>query len=219
MEGAVCSSLGLFWWGLWLFWMFCFWGQKWACSPGPVVLAEMPGLGCAELSGLAGFAAPLAAFPVTPRVRDVPQALYPAIPGHLLWWTLSLFSLGRKKLTLLKEMLAGCGAGTCQVIVTTPMEMLKIQLQDAGRIGTCTFLSCALSRERGRSWDWAFKAELRGWVEKTLFPPPALPRQRYHRCSTSFSSSSQLTSPHTLLSWLCRGPCSYKRWWVFCSKQ
>ncbi|XP_013922475.1 PREDICTED: mitochondrial glutamate carrier 1-like, partial [Thamnophis sirtalis] len=38
------------------------------------------------------------------------------------------------KLTLLKEMLAGCGAGTCQVIVTTPMEMLKIQLQDAGRI-------------------------------------------------------------------------------------
>ncbi|CAG5957918.1 unnamed protein product [Menidia menidia] len=38
------------------------------------------------------------------------------------------------KLTLWKEMLAGCGAGTCQVIVTTPMEMLKIQLQDAGRI-------------------------------------------------------------------------------------
>ncbi|KAI5934931.1 Mitochondrial glutamate carrier 1 [Manis javanica] len=39
-----------------------------------------------------------------------------------------------QKLTLFKEMLAGCGAGTCQVIVTTPMEMLKIQLQDAGRI-------------------------------------------------------------------------------------
>ncbi|XP_045873115.1 mitochondrial glutamate carrier 1 [Meles meles] len=39
-----------------------------------------------------------------------------------------------QKLTLAKEMLAGCGAGTCQVIVTTPMEMLKIQLQDAGRI-------------------------------------------------------------------------------------
>ncbi|NP_001412265.1 mitochondrial glutamate carrier 1 isoform 4 [Homo sapiens] len=41
-----------------------------------------------------------------------------------------------QKLTLLKEMLAGCGAGTCQVIVTTPMEMLKIQLQDAGRIAS-----------------------------------------------------------------------------------
>lgn len=37
-------------------------------------------------------------------------------------------------MTLFKEMLAGCGAGTCQVIVTTPMEMLKIQLQDAGRL-------------------------------------------------------------------------------------
>ncbi|KAI4904419.1 hypothetical protein NFI96_027951 [Prochilodus magdalenae] len=39
-----------------------------------------------------------------------------------------------QKLSLLREMIAGCGAGTCQVIVTTPMEMLKIQLQDAGRI-------------------------------------------------------------------------------------
>lgn len=32
-------------------------------------------------------------------------------------------------------MLAGCFAGMCQVIITTPMEMLKIQLQDAGRLG------------------------------------------------------------------------------------
>ncbi|KAM3833949.1 solute carrier family 25 member 55a [Diretmus argenteus] len=39
-----------------------------------------------------------------------------------------------KKLTVFKEMLAGCGAGMCQVVVTTPMEMLKIQLQDAGRL-------------------------------------------------------------------------------------
>lgn len=39
-----------------------------------------------------------------------------------------------KGLTVLKEMLAGCGAGMCQVVVTTPMEMLKIQLQDAGRL-------------------------------------------------------------------------------------
>ncbi|XP_012720580.2 solute carrier family 25 member 55a [Fundulus heteroclitus] len=39
-----------------------------------------------------------------------------------------------KGLTLFREMLAGCGAGMCQVIVTTPMEMLKIQLQDAGRL-------------------------------------------------------------------------------------
>lgn len=39
------------------------------------------------------------------------------------------------RLSVFKEMLAGCGAGLCQVIVTTPMEMLKIQLQDAGRLG------------------------------------------------------------------------------------
>uniref|UniRef100_A0A3B3CS75 Mitochondrial glutamate carrier 2 n=1 Tax=Oryzias melastigma TaxID=30732 RepID=A0A3B3CS75_ORYME len=38
------------------------------------------------------------------------------------------------RLPLWGEVLAGCGAGTCQVVVTTPMEMLKIQLQDAGRL-------------------------------------------------------------------------------------
>uniref|UniRef100_A0A665UBV9 Mitochondrial glutamate carrier 1 n=1 Tax=Echeneis naucrates TaxID=173247 RepID=A0A665UBV9_ECHNA len=55
------------------------------------------------------------------------------------------------KLTLLKEMLAGCGAGTCQVIVTTPMEMLKIQLQDAGRIGKSDlmlFVLCSSAAQR-----------------------------------------------------------------------
>ncbi|XP_072000993.1 mitochondrial glutamate carrier 2 isoform X2 [Engystomops pustulosus] len=41
-----------------------------------------------------------------------------------------------KELSLVREMLAGCGAGTCQVVVTSPMEMLKIQLQDAGRLAT-----------------------------------------------------------------------------------
>uniref|UniRef100_A0A674NWC1 Solute carrier family 25 member 22a n=1 Tax=Takifugu rubripes TaxID=31033 RepID=A0A674NWC1_TAKRU len=49
------------------------------------------------------------------------------------------------KLTLVKEMLAGCGAGTCQVIVTTPMEMLKIQLQDAGRIGCAAGSTAAVA--------------------------------------------------------------------------
>uniref|UniRef100_A0A4W3GRC9 Mitochondrial glutamate carrier 1 n=1 Tax=Callorhinchus milii TaxID=7868 RepID=A0A4W3GRC9_CALMI len=39
-----------------------------------------------------------------------------------------------KGLNVFKEMMAGCGAGMCQVVVTTPMEMLKIQLQDAGRL-------------------------------------------------------------------------------------
>lgn len=37
-------------------------------------------------------------------------------------------------LTLLQEIAAGAGAGLFQVIVTTPMEMLKIHGQDAGRL-------------------------------------------------------------------------------------
>ncbi|XP_002737470.1 mitochondrial glutamate carrier 2-like, partial [Saccoglossus kowalevskii] len=38
-----------------------------------------------------------------------------------------------KSLPLYREILAGGGAGLSQVVITTPMEMLKIQLQDAGR--------------------------------------------------------------------------------------
>uniref|UniRef100_A0A4X2M4T7 Solute carrier family 25 member 18 n=1 Tax=Vombatus ursinus TaxID=29139 RepID=A0A4X2M4T7_VOMUR len=40
------------------------------------------------------------------------------------------------KQNLIREMLAGCGAGVCQAVVTSPMEMLKIQLQDAGRLAS-----------------------------------------------------------------------------------
>ncbi|EFN89063.1 mitochondrial glutamate carrier 1 [Harpegnathos saltator] len=39
-----------------------------------------------------------------------------------------------QKLPLVREMLAGGLAGACQIIVTTPMELLKIQMQDAGRV-------------------------------------------------------------------------------------
>lgn len=38
------------------------------------------------------------------------------------------------KLSVKAEMLSGGGAGLFQIIVTTPMELLKIQLQDAGRL-------------------------------------------------------------------------------------
>lgn len=31
-------------------------------------------------------------------------------------------------------MAAGGLAGLCQIVITTPMELLKIQMQDAGRI-------------------------------------------------------------------------------------
>nr|XP_046912740.1 mitochondrial glutamate carrier 1-like [Dermatophagoides farinae] len=39
-------------------------------------------------------------------------------------------------ITLHREMIAGSLAGLCQIVVTTPMELLKIQLQDAGRLQT-----------------------------------------------------------------------------------
>jgi len=37
-------------------------------------------------------------------------------------------------LPITREMAAGGCAGMCQIIITTPMELLKIQLQDAGRV-------------------------------------------------------------------------------------
>ena len=58
----------------------------------------------------------------------------------------------RQQLTLFKEMLAGCGAGTCQVIVTTPMEMLKIQLQDAGRLGEAVGAYELENKKKYRMW-------------------------------------------------------------------
>lgn len=33
-----------------------------------------------------------------------------------------------------RQMVAGGLAGLCQIVITTPMELLKIQMQDAGRV-------------------------------------------------------------------------------------
>lgn len=41
---------------------------------------------------------------------------------------------GTKPLTITEQVLAGAGAGTCQVVVTAPMEILKIFGQDSGRL-------------------------------------------------------------------------------------
>lgn len=38
------------------------------------------------------------------------------------------------KLPIEREMAAGGLAGACQIVITTPMELLKIQMQDAGRV-------------------------------------------------------------------------------------
>ncbi|XP_045470970.1 mitochondrial glutamate carrier 1-like [Harmonia axyridis] len=38
------------------------------------------------------------------------------------------------KLPMVRQMAAGGMAGFCQIVITTPMELLKIQMQDAGRV-------------------------------------------------------------------------------------
>ncbi|CAH1183551.1 unnamed protein product [Phaedon cochleariae] len=43
-----------------------------------------------------------------------------------------------KRLPIYRQMIAGGLAGLCQIIITTPMELLKIQMQDAGRIAAQT---------------------------------------------------------------------------------
>lgn len=54
-----------------------------------------------------------------------------------------------RKLSYFRQMVAGGLAGFFQIVVTTPMELLKIQLQDAGRVaakakpGTCSQFLCA----------------------------------------------------------------------------
>jgi len=39
-------------------------------------------------------------------------------------------------LPLYRQVLAGASAGMCQIVITTPMELLKIALQDSGRVAT-----------------------------------------------------------------------------------
>ncbi|XP_026464639.1 mitochondrial glutamate carrier 1-like [Ctenocephalides felis] len=42
--------------------------------------------------------------------------------------------LAKNNLPITNQMVAGGLAGLCQIVITTPMELLKIQMQDAGRI-------------------------------------------------------------------------------------
>lgn len=44
----------------------------------------------------------------------------------------------------------------CQVIVTTPMEMLKIQLQDAGRLGNYKEINRIDEQDQIMFWDFIF---------------------------------------------------------------
>ena len=53
-----------------------------------------------------------------------------------MWCSLhTLMCFCRGELPLAREVAAGGCAGALQIFVTTPMELLKVQLQDAGRVG------------------------------------------------------------------------------------
>ncbi|XP_068458954.1 mitochondrial glutamate carrier 1 isoform X2 [Clinocottus analis] len=76
-------------------------------------------------------------------------------------------------LPLWGEVLAGCGAGTCQVVVTTPMEMLKIQLQDAGRLAAQRPVPTA--------------AQAAGPAQSVVADPPARPSPPVRASATSIT--------------------------------
>ncbi|XP_038207227.1 mitochondrial glutamate carrier 1-like [Zerene cesonia] len=49
-------------------------------------------------------------------------------------------------LPVFRQMIAGGSAGACQIVITTPMELLKIQMQDAGRVA-------AQAKAEGRKFE------------------------------------------------------------------
>lgn len=57
--------------------------------------------------------------------------------NNMIFSALSLTNndnISYRQMPLGREMLAGGSAGMCQIVITTPMELLKIQMQDAGRV-------------------------------------------------------------------------------------
>lgn len=54
---------------------------------------------------------------------------------------------GTKKLSIMHEVLAGAGAGSCQIVITTPMELLKIQMQLASQIPGNTMTAGSLAKK------------------------------------------------------------------------
>ncbi|CAH1636073.1 unnamed protein product [Spodoptera littoralis] len=51
------------------------------------------------------------------------------------------------------QMLAGGSAGACQIIITTPMELLKIQMQDAGRVAAQIKAAGGKVGKRVTAWE------------------------------------------------------------------
>ncbi|PZC76952.1 mitochondrial glutamate carrier 1 [Helicoverpa armigera] len=56
-----------------------------------------------------------------------------------------------------RQMLAGGCAGACQIIITTPMELLKIQMQDAGRVAAQIKAAGGKETKRVTAWELTSK--------------------------------------------------------------
>lgn len=54
---------------------------------------------------------------------------------------------GREKISVVHEVLAGAGAGSCQIVITTPMELLKIQMQLASQVPGNTMTAGSLAKK------------------------------------------------------------------------
>ena len=96
--------------------------------------------------------------------------------------------LGSNSLSIKHEVLAGAGAGICQIVITTPMELLKIQLQLASQVPgnklTAVSIAKKLFQEKG------LKGLYKGTVCTALrdvsfsmvyFPMVAKGIERFHR--------------------------------------
>jgi hypothetical protein len=98
----------------------------------------------------------------------------------------------RGELPLAREILSGAGAGGCQIIITTPMELLKIQMQDAGRSGQAkrkTFSLVPVSCE-----NHLFGEHMLNWEHAVFY---VLPKRRcFDRKRLSFEKRENLTVSH-----------------------
>uniref|UniRef100_A0A2A4JG98 Mitochondrial glutamate carrier 2 n=1 Tax=Heliothis virescens TaxID=7102 RepID=A0A2A4JG98_HELVI len=66
-------------------------------------------------------------------------------------------SLPDGTIPITRQMLAGGSAGACQIIITTPMELLKIQMQDAGRVAAQAKAAGQTMIKRVTAWELTMK--------------------------------------------------------------
>lgn len=86
------------------------------------------------------------------------------------------------------------------MIVTTPMEMLKIQLQDAGRIGTWASLPWGAEQLWKKGWDWAVKAEGEVMGGENPLPSTCSPKSKVSQAVAEVSPALPSSLSPTLCS-------------------